>query len=148
MYQLSGGAFTGQQIGLPAVATDAEKRHTLPSVPAGCAAILGRFDHLSERVDITAGRVVDFQPPPPPPSPDHQWDVTVRRWTIRADVAEREQRGNDALTRIAALEAAQHRAVREILLKIAPKEAKRLVDLDAQIGSVRASAQSGANRNL
>ena len=42
-----------------------------------------------------------------------------------------------ALAQIAALEAAQHRTVREILCKVAPNEAARLAEIDAEIVRLR-----------
>ena len=62
---------------------------TLPSVaaleanmPPGCVAIEGRFDHLSQRVDLETDQVVAYQPPAPPDD-DLQtwsWDTSRKRW--------------------------------------------------------------------
>jgi hypothetical protein len=48
-----------------------------------------------------------------------------------------EMRKASALAQIAALEAAQHRTVREILCKVAPNEAARLAEIDAEIVRLR-----------
>lgn len=62
---------------------------TLPSVaaleanmPPGCVAIEGRFDHLSQRVDLETDQVVDYQPPAPPDDAMQtwSWSVSIKRW--------------------------------------------------------------------
>lgn len=52
------------------------------NTPEGCIALAGRFDHLSQRVDLATGLVVDYQPPAPAADElrDWSWDAEVRRW--------------------------------------------------------------------
>jgi hypothetical protein len=76
-YRLSDGTFTGRTLCVPdnAIAMN---------TPAGLAVKAGIFDHLSQRVDVDSGEVVDYQPPQP--NDDHEWNAEVRRWVKRADV--------------------------------------------------------------
>lgn len=55
------------------------------NTPEGCAAIVGRFDPLSQRVDLATGQVVDWQPPAPPDDElqTWAWDATARRWVAQ-----------------------------------------------------------------
>lgn len=45
-------------------------------------AIEGTYDHLSQRVDLETGDVVDWQPPRPVGDEytDHEWDTGTKRW--------------------------------------------------------------------
>jgi hypothetical protein len=119
-------------INVPDLMVDACARK---NCPPGHLPIEGEFDSLSQRVDVETKQVVAYQPPRP--SSDHEWNADSKRWQLRADVTERQQRRVEALARISTLEAEQHRAVREILLKVAPDEAKRLSEIEAQIARLR-----------
>ena len=48
----------------------------------GRGVVEGHHDHLSERVDLVTGAVVDYQPPQP--DADHEWHAASRRWRKRA----------------------------------------------------------------
>lgn len=48
------------------------------NTPAGHVAIEGRFDHLSQRVNLQTGQVEDYQPPAPA-------DDELRTWAWNAD---------------------------------------------------------------
>lgn len=89
----------------------------------------GILDRLSQRVDVTTGEVVAYQPPRP--SNNHEWDERSKRWkpseASRARVA--------ALAQIRMLEANQSRAIREFLL--GRGSADRLREIDDQIGELR-----------
>jgi Domain of unknown function (DUF4376) len=52
------------------------------NTPPGHAAIEGRFDPLSQRVDLATGQVVDYQPPAPAADElrTWAWDEATRRW--------------------------------------------------------------------
>ena len=52
------------------------------NTPPGHAAIAGRFDPLSQRVDLATGQVVDWQPPAPADDElrTWAWDAVTRRW--------------------------------------------------------------------
>lgn len=149
VYRLSDGGFTGQQIGVPDTEEAKQRghqRHALSAIPAGCAVKPGRFDHLSQRVDIMAEGhpVVDWQPPQP--DPDHVWDVASRRWKLSAESQERQAARADALARIAAFEAAQHRPLREAALGV-PGALERVREIEAQIAGLRGQmSQSRTSR--
>ena len=120
------------------MAPDEHKRHALAGIPTGCAVKAGRFDHLSHRVDIAADGhpVIDWRPEQP--SPDHEWDGAAKRWNLSAAAADRQQRHADALARIAALEAAQARPLRELALTPGdPTALGRLREIEAEIASLR-----------
>jgi hypothetical protein len=52
------------------------------NVPPGLIAVEGLHDHLSKRLDVNTGAVVDWQPPRPADSEmaTHDWDATTQRW--------------------------------------------------------------------
>jgi hypothetical protein len=122
LYVLSTGIFTG------VVRTTGRRKEDLP-VPAGYGFAEGSYDHLSQRLDLATGQVVDYQPPRP--DDDHEWTETdadgtpLRRWTLKPKVAERRARKAAASARIAELAAKEGRAIREHLLGIVPTEEDR-----------------------
>jgi len=109
----------------------------LANCPAGHKPIAGNFDHLSQRVDIESGTVVDHQPPQP--SPDHEWHSATKRWRLSEAATARREARTRAVEKIAALEAAQHRAVRELLLELVPEHPglRRLREIEAEIAALR-----------
>lgn len=50
--------------------------------PPGMAALKGAYDHLSQRVDLATGKVVDYKPPAPPDTEfeTFAWDASIKRW--------------------------------------------------------------------
>lgn len=54
----------------------------MPVPPDGIGAIDGAYDHLSQRVDLETGEVVDWQPDKPAGDEytDHEWDANTKRW--------------------------------------------------------------------
>ena len=86
------------------------------NTPAGLVAIEGRYDHVSQRVDLSGAKpfVIDFQPSRP--SDDHEWDVASRRWQLTAEASAREHRRNVARAEIARLVESQHDFIRRSLL--------------------------------
>lgn len=106
-----------------------DPKDALAGIPAGHRIIEGEFDHLSQRVEISTGQIVDYQPPQP--SQDHEWNPETKRWQLCA-AAERRQ---SALVQIAALEATQPRAIREALLGRGGLD--RLREIDDQIAALR-----------
>ncbi|WP_428421978.1 tail fiber assembly protein [Methylibium sp.] len=52
------------------------------NIPSGLAAREGVYDHLSQRVDLITGAVVDWQPPAPADTEFETWawDAKTRRW--------------------------------------------------------------------
>lgn len=87
------GLFCPGRISIPS--TDDPAR----SAPAGHTPKAGNFDCLSQRVDLTTGAVVPYQPPQPPFDEMRAWtwDATTKRWvssptTVALAKIAREQR--------------------------------------------------------
>ena len=73
IYRIATGLFTGRTY-------SGDDRHL--TLGADEAWIDGLHDHLSRRVDLTTGQVVDYQPPAPPDT-EHEtfaWDASIKRW--------------------------------------------------------------------
>lgn len=105
------------------------------------AMIGGRFDRLSQRVNIETGDVVDYKPPAP--DDRYEWRENVAngrpRWVKRVDVAEREGRDLAARQKIAELETQQIRSMRELMLDPNdPSPRERLRSIEKQIVDCRA----------
>lgn len=123
-YDLRTGAFVGKRY---SASTDsALDRNT----PAGCGALEGAFDHLSQRVIVENRQVVDYQPSQP--DADHAWDATDKRWRKRADVVAGERRSAKTSLRIEELRALQIARVVELLL---PTD-RRLQEIEEQIAEL------------
>lgn len=108
------------------------------NTPENHEAIGGHHDHLSKRVDIETGEVVEYQPQAP--SADHEWNGEAMRWQLGAAAAGKQARNAAARQRIAQLENSQHRHVREHCLGIAGA-AERLKAIDDEIFSLRSQLQ-------
>lgn len=109
-YSLETGLFTGR-------VSSASK---LGKVPDGCGAMVGRYDRLSQRVDLDTGEVVEH-----------------RDEALNA-ARQREARARAARRRIARLEAQQARPLRELAIDPNNAAAKqRLAEIDAQIAELR-----------
>lgn len=112
------------------------------NTPAHCGAVEGEHDHLSRRVDLASGQVVDFQPPSP--GPDHEWNEGSRRWVKRADVLARESENVQIMHEIEQLERAADRPLREIALDGNNATAlTRLRAIDERIALLRAKLTQG-----
>jgi hypothetical protein len=108
--------------------------HTAP----GHAAVEGLHDHESRRVDLTqeSPTVVDYQPPSP--SPDHEWHDATKRWVLNETASARIATRSAALARIAQLESAQNRPIRELTRDPSNGEARKRLDaIDAEISKLR-----------
>lgn len=106
------------------------------NIRPGMTRIVGALDHLSQRVDIETGDVVDYQPPAP--SALHEWDAVIKRWKLPDAViaAQAEQRA--LLAMITRIEAKQLRSLRELMLDPADKAARdRVTAIDSQIAALR-----------
>ena len=121
------------QIHHQAFGTD-DARMLKANTPAGYVATPGCLDPLSQRIDVTTGEVVDYQPPSP--SADHEWNATTKRWQINAAVTAKAEARRSALASIAALEASQDCAIRELSLGQAGA-LDRLKALDIEIAALR-----------
>jgi hypothetical protein len=84
------------------------------NTPDGHGAVEGEHDHLSRRVDIATGAVVDYQPPAP--STDHEWSVAMKRWQFTAPAQAALERRRTALARHAELISQQHDDMRRAVL--------------------------------
>lgn len=82
IYRLSDGVFTGQAY------TGAEA-DLEANTPAGCGAIVGVSDWLSQRVDTPTGALVDYQPPAPADDAMRTWSwaAAAKRWVAAPTVA-------------------------------------------------------------
>jgi len=108
-YQLSDGTFTGRRI------LTSRTEMVEANTPPDCAAIAGRYNPQTQRVDLETGRVVAYEAPP-----------DARHLSDRAQA------------HIAALEEKQKRPVRELLLDPANSEARlRLAEIESQIAELR-----------
>jgi hypothetical protein len=104
------------------------------NTPIDHVAFAGHHDHLSKRVDVATGQVIEHVPHQP--SPDHEWNSETKRWQLNAAASGRASRKAAALARIAQLESAQHRAVRECILRLSGST-ERLAAIDDEIFSLR-----------
>lgn len=59
------------------------------NTPEGCEVIQGVFDYLSQRINISTGEVVDYQPPAPDDDDIRTWSWTsaTKRWTSTPTLA-------------------------------------------------------------
>lgn len=105
------------------------------NIPQGLKLIEGRFDHLSQRVNLTTGAIEDYQPAQP--SPDHEWNADARRWRVNSAAQAKLDAKQSAQAEIARLEKdVQPRAQREMALGQAGA-LERLAALDGQIATLR-----------
>lgn len=135
----SGQYFTGSAGQLPG------------NTPAGYAPIDGWHDHLSTRVDLATGAIIDYQPPAPPDSlmETFAWDALSDprrpRWrSIPTPAALDAQFATQKQGEIEAVEKTQQRALREIIISLAGNTtpAKAAVDalvvIEASIATIKA----------
>jgi hypothetical protein len=132
LYEASTGLFTGKRL-----QCDEDALVTM-RLPPGTLTMEGAYDHMSQRVDVTTGCVVDYHPLAP--SADHEWNAASKRWQVRKGVRESEGRRAVVFARIHALETSQGRAIREATLGD-PTALKRLKEIDAEIAALRAELQ-------
>jgi hypothetical protein len=92
------------------------------------------YDPLTQRVDVTTGKVIDHLPPPP--TPDHVWSAITRQWQLRPEVAAKQKARQKALNRITELETKALRALREHALG-RPGAQERLRSIDTEISALR-----------
>lgn len=108
------------------------------NTPDDHIAIDGHHDHLSKRVNIETGDVVDYQPPCP--SEHHEWNDDTKRWVINADRQAKLDAHHGALQKINTLEATQNRFLREVHLGVnVAKATARLKAIEEEIVELRKS---------
>lgn len=106
------------------------------NIPEGCVSLVGAFDHLSQRVDIATGAVVDYQPPQP--DDDHEWNAETKRWQLKAEVVERNQRHADAQAQLETLDPKELRALSDLMAEPDSQTAKeRFASVRAQKDEAR-----------
>lgn len=94
------------------------------------------YDHLSQKIDVSTGQVIDYIPTPP--SDEHEWDGILRRWQLNATAVDREAKRSSADTRISVLAEEERHLIRRLILD--PQDAvsrKRLEEIDAEIVGIR-----------
>lgn len=144
-YRLDDGRFTGRR-------TSCAPEQLQAQTPDGCAALEGRFDHLSQRVDLATGTVVDYVPPAPADTEleTWAWDAATRRHVATPTLqAHKRMRLHPVLAAIEALEAEQSlRPMREALVELfagrqVPADTKaKLAEISAAIAPLRAKVQA------
>lgn len=142
IYSLVDGTFTGSRISGPVDEQGNMQPGIERSIPEGHGAIEGVIDAMSQRVNLLTRTLEDYQPPQP--STDHGWDAVTKRWSLNAAVVQRMKMERESRARIAQLELAQLRPMREIALYGAESleampAVRRLNDIERQIRVLRAS---------
>jgi hypothetical protein len=135
-YDKATGLFTGQRF---LGAADALEMN----IPAGLAAMPGEIDHLSQRVDLDTGAVIDFQPPQP--SAEFEWDQAHRRWILTAKAKEAIEADYAARGAIEAAEQMSLRSIRELILD--PNNEQARVKLQAVDDAIAASRPKISKEN-
>jgi hypothetical protein len=102
------------------------------NTPAGYALLDGHF--RSDVYRVVNGAAVDYVPPTP--GPLYAWNATAKTWSLTAAAATAAATKAAALASIAALEAKQHRAVREHILGDSTA-LERVQAIDTQIAALR-----------
>jgi hypothetical protein len=132
IYSKETGLFTGRTVSGTGYTDELLASH----LADGEASIDGHHDHLSRRVDLATGEVVDYQPPQP--SSDHEWHAGARRWQLTQTASERLAKRRAALAQIAALELSQARPLRELLRDPTNADARKRLDaIEEQIVALR-----------
>ena len=90
--------------------------HLKINTPDGYVAIEGEFDHLSQRVDVANGTVIDWQPPRP--TDEHEWNGETKRWQLNSSTLATQRAKEQARSRIQQLDSKSTRALRELALGI------------------------------
>lgn len=96
------------------------------------ASLDGHHDHLSSKVDVSNGNVVDYQPPQP--DTNHEWDGKTRRWLLNAATTARIAAVQAAQARIAELATPERHLVRRLTLNPSDADARQaLVAMDEEL---------------
>jgi hypothetical protein len=132
LYEAATGLFTGKRLQCD------EEGLLEVRLPPGTLAIEGAHDHMSQRVELSSGKIVAYHPLAP--SADHEWNAAAKRWQPKRAAREGEGRRAVVYARIHALETSQGRAIREATLGNAAAM-QRLKEIDAEIAALRAELQ-------
>lgn len=138
-YRKDTGLFNGTHL----IASDAKV--VALNTPAGHIAIDGHHDHLSQKVDLATGHIVDYRPPRP--SPDDEWNMETKRWEPSAAAVAQASKRAAAGARIEQMHIASVRALREHALGIGDA-AVRLKAIDDEIALLRpiAAGETGGEK--
>lgn len=135
-YEKSTGRFNGRTFGTDEAGYADYVRQLAAHTPEGHVAIEGKFDHLSQKVNVVTGEVEDYRPNAP--SNDHEFNTITKRWELNEATAVRNAARAAACTRIAELERAQQRPVRELTRDTTNAEARKRIDaIDSEIAKLR-----------
>jgi hypothetical protein len=135
LYHATTGLFVGQTFDTNLYDAKAAADFARSNTPAGHAVYEGNVaDHGSQRVDITTGKLINYQPPQP--SADDEWNADLKRWVVKADVLAKQQASAAALAQINALESKGIRAMRELALGMAGAH-DRLASIEVEIAALR-----------
>lgn len=119
----------------------ASRAQLAANTPPGWAAMEGRFDHLSQRVDTATGDVVPYVPPPPGPTEDYTyvWNEEKQRWVAKPTLMlNKKARKAEVKAAQAALVGQQHDPVRRLVIALgtggtADSALEKLQDINRQI---------------
>jgi len=141
-------SFASEQTGLIAeTVVQCSERRIGENTPVGMVAIEGHHDHLSKRVDLATGEVVDWQPPAPPDTDleTFEWDAAPKRprWISKPTAKALVRAENAAIVaQIEREEAKQTRSIRELALTPSSKPAKdALQAIENKVAELRATLQ-------
>ena len=117
------------------------------NTPDGSVAMEGQHDHLSKRVDLATGEVIDWQPPAPPDTDleTFEWDALSEpkrpRWRARPTAKALVRAENAAIVaQIEREEAKQARSIRELTLSPNSRAAKdSLQAIENKVAELRAT---------
>ena len=132
IYDKATGLFTGRTVGGVGFSDELLDAH----LGDGEGWVDGKHDHLSRKVDVATGQIVDHRPPQP--STEHEWNGDAKRWRLSAAAQTKTDSIAAAKARYAALIEAQHDDVRRALL--GDQEAiARLKTIEAEVQTLRGS---------
>jgi hypothetical protein len=134
VYDKATGLFTGN-----AVHTDNRQVDIQKLIEAnfgeGFAGAPNVADPLAQRVDVSTGQVVDFQPPSP--GSDHEWNPSLKRWVLTAAANKARDDARVREMRMATLNQEQHTLIREVLLNPTNAVAREaLTNLHAELATL------------
>lgn len=128
-YDLATGLFTGSGF------TGSEESLML-NLKEGVGAMPGEFDQFSQAVEPMTGRIVNYQPPSP--GEDYEWNETTKRWVLGRTAQLAFDNDVAARARLADIDSASIRALREAAIGDKAAAVAMLTDLEAEAVELRA----------
>jgi hypothetical protein len=138
-YDIVTGIFSGRSYSGPS-------EHLIDNTPPNCAAKIGVFDHLSQKVDLSTGKVVDYVPDSPKNDDNKSWawNPDIKRWVANPTLlANKTSRISAIQSAIDAQERMQDRPLRELMtafrlsLPVPIFAANKMASIDAEILRLR-----------